>query len=100
MAARLGVAGRAASLEADSPASGEKLTATDATAGVAWTGSMKGPWVFAAVGAASLCASTILGAKQMAMTANSAAADVMNVSHVAARRRVSACIEYHIYPLL
>src|SRR5439155_22638187 len=39
IAGGLGVAGGAASLDAAAPASGEKLAATEATAGVAWTGS-------------------------------------------------------------
>src|SRR5438067_2217973 len=89
MAGGLGVADGAASLEAASPAPGETLAAADATAGVPWGGSsMRAPsdGIFAAAGAASLCASTILGAKQMAVTAKSAAADAMNASHVAASR--------------
>src|SRR6185503_1787620 len=85
LAAILGVAGKATSLGAPAPASGEKLTTTDATAGATGS-STRAACALAAAGAASLCASTMRGARQRAVTANSTAADAMNVSRLAARQ--------------
>jgi len=79
-AAGAGVARETVSAESESGASGAKATEAIPPAGASPDGAL------AAAGAVSFCARTILGAEQMMAAVKSAAADVMNASHVFARR--------------